>query len=116
MIPENVRSECKETILACLSEDSKIKRRRRNKIGIQIAAISWALEFVGGSIALVRYCLFQTQHGGEWVDRIFALFDFFVCMIPIPLSYLLNEEAVKLAIEVKGWSSFLYRRNEDEQS
>ena len=113
---QTIRSECKETVLACLSEESKIKRRRRNVIGIQIAAISWALEFIGGSIALVRYWLFQIQHGGEWVDRIFSLFDFFVCMIPIPLSYLLNEEAVKLAIEVKGWSSFLYRRNEDEQS
>ena len=100
--------------MACLSEESKIKRRRRNTIGIQITAISWALEFIGGSITLVRYWLFQIQHGGEWVDRIFALFDFFVCMIPIPLSYLLNEEAVKLAIEVKGWSSFLYRRNQSQ--
>ena len=102
--------------MACLSEESKIKRRRRNVIGIQIAAISWALEFIGGSIALVRYWLFQIQLGGEWVDRICSLFDFFVCMIPIPLSYLLNEEAVKLAIEVKGWSSFLYRRNENQPS
>ena len=38
------------------------------------AAISWALEFIGGSIALVRYWLFQIQLGGEWVDRICSLY------------------------------------------
>ena len=110
-----IRSESKETILASLSEESKIKRRRRNIIGIQVTAISWVLEFIGGAIALSRYWLFQTQHVGEWVDRVFALFDFFVCMIPIPLSYLLNEEAIKLAIEIKGWSSVLLRKNQSQE-
>ena len=106
------RCESKETILASLSEESKIKRRRRNKIGIQITAISWILEFLGGTIAVSRYFLFQTHHGGEWLDRLFALFDFFVCMVLVPLSYLLNDEAVKLAIEVKGWSGGLNPRNQ----
>ena len=105
------RCESKETILASLSEESKIKRRRRNKIGIQITFISWILEFLGGTIVLLRYFLFQTDNSGEWLDRLFALFDFFFCIVLVPLSYLLNDEAVKLAIEVKGWSKVLYPRN-----
>ena len=108
---KTIRCESKETILASLSEESKTKRRRRNKIGIQITFISWILEFLGGTIVLLRYFLFQTNNGGEWLDRLFALFDFFFCIVLVPLSYLLNDEAVKLAIEVKGWSKVLYPRN-----
>ena len=105
------RSECKENILASLSEESKIKRRRRTTIGIQITAISWILEFFGGIIALGRFWMFQTKDGGEWADRIFSLFGIFICMVLIPLSYLLNNEAVKVVIQVKGWSNFITKRN-----
>ena len=109
---KTIRCESKETILASLSEESKTKRRRRNKIGIQITFISWILEFLGGTIVLLRYLLFQTHNGGEWLDRLFALFDFFFCIVLVPLSYLLNDEAVKVAIEVKGWSKVLNQRNQ----
>ena len=65
------------------------------------------LEFIGGCITMSRLWLFQTQDLGDWTDRIFALIDFFMCLIPIPLSYLLNDEAIKLAIQIKGWLSYL---------
>ena len=60
------RSECKENILASLSEESKIKRRRRNTIGIQITAISWILEFFGGIIALARFWMRDRTETSPW--------------------------------------------------
>ena len=97
--------------MASLSEESKIKRRRRNTIGIQITIISWILEFFGGIIALARFWMFQTKDDGEWADRMFSLVGLFISMVLIPLSYLLNNEAVKVAIQVKGWSNFAIKRN-----
>ena len=100
--------------MASLSEESKIKRRRRNTIGIQITVISWILEFFGGTIALARFWMFQTKDGGEWADRMFSLLGLFICMVLIPLSYLLNNETVKVAIQVKGWSNFVFKRNANQ--
>ena len=106
------RSENKETILASLSENAKRKRRRKHTIGIQITVLSWFLELIGGSIIMARYLLFQNQDNkDEWTDRILALLDIALCLIPIPLSYLLNDEAIKLAIQAKGWINFLRRPN-----
>ena len=123
-IPSNIisisfhqsRSESKDTILASLSEEAKRKRRRKHTIGIQITAVSWMLEFIGGCIVMSRFLLFQKQDGtkDEWTDRILALLDIFVCLIPIPLSYLLNDEAIKLAIQTQGWIRFLRRPNHVE--
>ena len=103
------RSENKASILASLSEDAKRKRRRKTTIGIQITFISWMLELIGICITISRLWLFQSKNSGEWTDRIFALFDFFMCLIPIPLSYLLNDETIKIAIQLKGWIAFLRR-------
>ena len=109
------RSESKDTILASLSEDAKCKRRRKHTIGIQITVISWFLELVGGCIIISRFLIFQKEDDeDEWTDRILALSDIFVCLIPIPLSYLLNDEAIKLAIHAKGWISLLRRPNQME--
>ena len=106
------RSESKDTILASLSENAKRKRRRKHTIGIQITVLSWFLELIGGSIIMARYLLFQNQDNkDEWTDRILALLDIALCLIPIPLSYLLNDEAIKLAIQAKGWINFLRRPN-----
>ena len=93
--------------MASLSEDAKLKRRRKTTIGIQITFITWVLELIGICITISRLWLFQSQNSGEWTDRIFALFDFFMCLIPIPLSYLLNDETIKVAIQLKGWIAFL---------
>ena len=58
--------------------------------------------------------MFQTKDGGEWADRILSLFGLFLCTVLIPLSYLLNNEAVKVAIQVKGWSNFVTKRNKNQ--
>jgi hypothetical protein len=101
------RSDSKERVIACLSEESIRKRRRRNVIGIQIAVISWMLEFLAGIIYMSRYWLMQTNQDSEWTDRLFALFDVFMCHVLIPVSYLMNNEAVKMLIRAKGWTTFL---------
>ena len=104
------RSENKERVLACLSEDSIRKRRRRNTIGIQITVISWVLEFLSGFILVSRYWTMQTNQGSQWTDRMFGFFDIFVCLVLIPSSYLLNDEAVKWAIHAIGWTKFCRSR------
>ena len=100
------RSESKEHIVASLSKEAILKRRRRNTIGIQITFISWMLEFVAGIAYIARYVMLQRNQDDAWTDRLFAIFDFFVCLILIPGSYLLNDEATKLMIHAQGWISF----------
>ena len=104
------RSESKERVLACLSEESIRKRHRRNTIGIQITVISWLLEFFAGIINLSRYWMMQINQDSDWTDRLFLLFDTFVFIVLIPGSYLLNNEAVKLCIHAKGWTTFIINR------
>ena len=91
---------------ALLSEDSILKRRRQNIIGMKITAISWMLEFLSGFILLLRFRHYQTIKEHEWTDKIFHLFGLALTTILIPGSYLLNDEAKKLFILAKGWTSF----------
>ena len=104
---------------ALLSEDSILKRRRKNVIGMKITAISWMLEFLSGFILLLRFRHYQTIKEHEWTDKIFHLFGLALTTILIPGSYLLNDEAHKLLILAKGWRSFFqenvvkgFQRNE----
>ena len=104
------RCESNENVLACLSEESIRKRRRRNTIGIQIAFISWLLEFVAGILYICRYWMMQADLYSEWGYRLFNLFDLLMCFVLIPSSYLLNNEAVKLFIHAEGWTTFFRTR------
>ena len=104
---------------ALLSEDSILKRRRKNVIGMKITAISWMFEFLSGFIALLRFRHYQTIREHEWMDKMFHLFGLALTTILIPGSYLLNDEANKLFILAKGWRSFFqenvvsgFQRNE----
>ena len=104
---------------ALLSEDSILKRRRKNVIGMKITAISWMFEFLSGFIALLRFRHYQTIREHEWMDKMFHLFGLALTTIFIPGSYLLNDEAYKLFILAKGWGAFIrnnvvssFRRNE----
>ena len=106
------RSENKETILASLSENAKRLRRRRNIIGIQVTALAWIVELLEGAIQVSRYLISQTQRGSGYIDRILTFCDVFVSMVPIPLTSLLNDETIKLMILAKGWTKFIFRRNE----
>ena len=103
------RSDNKETIIASLSKESILKRRRRNTIGIQITVITWMFELLANIIAFSRCLMWVNNdaHNIEHMDRISILFGLFVQVILIPSSYLLNSEAVKLLILAKGWTTFL---------
>ena len=104
----NFRSDAH--VRATLSEASILKRRRKNIIGIQITVISWTLEFLSGSLLLIRHLInigtFQTVKDSKCMDQIFILIGFFITNILVPGSYLLNDEAKKLFILAKGWTSF----------
>ena len=102
-----------------MSEASILKRRRKNIIGIQITVISWTLEFLSGSLLLIRLWTFQTVKDSKFMDQIFILIGFFITNILVPGSYLLNDEAYGLFILAKGWKAFFlnnvvnsFRRNE----
>ena len=95
-----------EHVKALLSEDSILKRRRQNIIGMKITAISWMLEFLSGFISLLRFWHYQTIKEHQLMDKMFHLFGNALTTIFIPGSYLLNDEAKKLFILARGWTSF----------
>ena len=96
------------------------KRRRRNVVGIQITVVSWILEVLAGIVHMSRYLVLQSNHESEWTDRLFVMFDIFVCHVLIPVAYLLNNEAIKILIQSKGWVTFfrskLQQNNDLEES
>ena len=65
-----------------LSEESKIKRNRKMKIGIQTTTISWILEFLGGAIVLLSYSLVKDRD--ECTDLITLLLVVSLNFILIP--------------------------------
>ena len=97
-------------MIASLSKESILKRRRKNIIGMQITAISWMLEFLASNLVLVRFWGWQTSMNTEWTDRIIFLFILVVNIILIPGSYMLNDEAMKLLILANSWTS-VFRSN-----
>ena len=58
--------------------------------------------------------MLQVNQDRIWiVYGIFALFDVFVCLVLIPISYLLNDEAIKLLIAAKGWTTICRSQDQD---
>ena len=90
-----------------LSEESKIKRNRKTRIGIQTTTISWILEFMGGSIVFFSYCLVKDRD--ECTDLITLLFMVSLNFILIPASYLMIPANYKQHIYEKGWYKSLTR-------
>ena len=101
MYPYYFRTEDGSRVNQLLSEESKIKRNRKTAIGIQTTTISWVLEFSGGAIVLLSYCLIKDRD--ELTDFITLLL--FVCLnfILIPASYLMIPARCKQHILEKGW-------------
>ena len=84
-----------------LSEESKIKRNRKTTIGIQTTTISWILEFLGGSIVMLSYCLVKDRD--ECTDLITLLLVISLNYILIPASYLMIPAKYKQSIFENGW-------------
>ena len=132
-----MRSHNNENVIASLSEESILKRRRRHTIGIQITFISWLLELLSGIIMFTRHSngtfLFVLSDRFDSEDSTInsqihesftAYFGAVANFILVPGSYLLNNEVVKLEILSRGWrrfigskvEKFLWRNNSQNES
>ena len=105
----NRRSENKETVNACLSEESRIKRHRKTTINLQMTVISWSLEFVAGLTSLIMLVRYLLPAGNLVIDS-YSQTRYFIILLPmflnfiiIPSSYLLNTEICKTFIIAQGW-------------
>ena len=100
------RAENKETIQVVLSEDSKIKRRRRNKVNLQMTVFSWSLEFITGLVLLsINIKIHNPETNVDFITCM-VIFDAFLNFIIIPSSYILNNEVLKKFIMAEGWCKF----------
>ena len=90
-----------------MSEESRIKRRRINKVNIQITAIAWSIEFATGLIACGLRA--QSQNPDSSVELTVGIIVIDACLnfIIIPSIYLLNNENSKKRIIDEGWSKIL---------
>ena len=83
-----------------LSESSKLKRRRMNKVNLQMTVISWSLEFIAG-----LFCLgvnFNPESSPDLIS-IMVIFDTCLNFIIIPSTYIFNDEVRKRGIIKEGW-------------
>ena len=101
MYPYYFRTDDGSRVSQLLSEESKIKRNRKTAIGIQTTTISWVLEFSGGAIVLLSYCLIEDRD--ELTDFITLLLVVCLNFILIPASYLMIPAKCKQDILEKGW-------------
>ena len=101
------RSQNKSFLETVLSEESRIKRRRINKVNIQITAIAWSIEFATGLIACSLRAQAQNPDSSVELTVGIILIDACLNFIIIPSVYLLNNESNKKRIINEGWSKIL---------
>ena len=101
------RSQNKSFLKTVLSEESRIKRRRINKVNIQITAIAWSIEFATGLIACSLRAQAQNPDSSVELTVVIMLIDACLNFIIIPSIYLLNNENSKKRIIDEGWSKIL---------
>ena len=95
-----LRADTKPFLEAALSEESKTKRRRTKTINLQMTAISWALEFITGILAIA---LMYFSFANEFAIVFLSLTDVCMNFVVIPSSYIFNTEEVKQYIIAEGW-------------
>ena len=83
-----------------LSESSKLKRRRTNKVNLQMTVISWSLEFIAGLVCLGVN--FNPESSPDLIS-IMVIFDTCWNFIIIPSTYIFNDEVRKRGIIAEGW-------------
>ena len=90
-----------------LSEEAKIKRRRRTNINVQMTVFSWSLELITSLVALS--VIVKLPHPESNVDFItcMVIVDAGLNFIIIPSSYTLHTEAMKALVIAEGWCKFL---------
>ena len=86
-----------------LSESSKLKRRRMNKVNLQMTVISWSLEFIAGLVCLGVNFLIENPESNPDLISIMVIFDSCLNFIIIPSTYIFNDEVRKRGIIAEGW-------------
>ena len=97
------RQEEKEDLQRILSEESKARRSRRNRISIHTSLISWAMEFVTGIVVMIAY-LGAIMDGDSyfWINWYLPV-DMLLCSVLIPCTYVVKTESFKNLIFNSGW-------------
>ena len=83
-----------------LSESSKLKRRRRNRVNLQMTVVSWSLEFIAGLVCLGVN--FYPESSPDLIS-VMVIFDACLNFIIIPSTYIFNDEVRKRGIIAEGW-------------
>ena len=86
-----------------LSESSKLKRRRMNKVNLQMTVISWSLEFIAGLVCLGVNFQIENPESSPDLISMMVIFDTCLNFIIIPSTYIFNYEVRKRAIIAEGW-------------
>ena len=86
-----------------LSESSKLKRRRMNKVNLQMTVISWSLEFIAGLVCLGVNFQIENPESNPDLISIMVIFDTCLNFIIIPSTYIFNDEVRKRGIIKEGW-------------
>ena len=100
------RFQNKSQIKALLSEEYKIKRRKKNKVSIQMTVMSWSLEFLTGYLGMSA--VYLARNNGKSAEAILAIVyvDIFLNFIVIPSTYVFNNDVNKTVIRTEGWCKF----------
>ena len=104
------RSDNKQFLQIALSEESIIKRRRKNKVNIQMTGISWLIEFGTGMIAMAINIYSKNPDSNDDLICSIIIVDACLNFILIPSSYLVNNEVNKTLIIAEGWCRIFKRR------
>ena len=101
------RQEEKEDLQRILSDESKARRSKRNRISIHLSLISWAMEFVTGIIVMIAY-LGAIADGDSyyWINWYLPL-DMLLCSVLIPCTYVFKTEYFRNLIFNSGWLNSL---------
>ena len=86
-----------------LSESSKLKRRRMNKVNLQMTVISWSLEFIAGLVCLGVNFQIENPESSPDLISMMVIFDTCLNFIIIPSTYIFNDEVRKRGIIAEGW-------------
>ena len=97
------RAENDRFLRIALSEESRRKRRRTNKVNIQMTVLSWFLEFINGLVGLVIRFNTTNPYSDANLIVLIVFLDASINFIVIPSSYLFNNEVNKTMIIADGW-------------
>ena len=88
-----------------ISEQDKIKRRRRATVSIQMTVLSWSLEVSAGALAFVLVFFASRYDSLDTFATVLALLHLLFYFIFIPSSYLISTEGWKNIVVAQGWSN-----------